>query len=211
MRSTAQVWWRPVSGSSPSSASTAQVAQENYKWFCKARFRIRKRGIILPYMSSVKESTCQYRRHGFNPWASKFPWRRKWQSTLIFLAWKILTEEPGGPQSMGSQRVRHNWATEHSIKIPAEEKTGVTKKTHSLLLPLEFSVLLLWSLEAVETSTSSLNRSWQVTRKDAQNRSYESCNLHWEALKAPLGFVTNGLYLGPLPALVVKDLPDNAG
>ena len=28
------------------------------------------------------------------------------------LAWKIpWTEEPGGPQSMGSQRVRHNWAT----------------------------------------------------------------------------------------------------
>ena len=28
------------------------------------------------------------------------------------LTWKILwTEEPGGPQSMGSQRVGHNWAT----------------------------------------------------------------------------------------------------
>ena len=31
------------------------------------------------------------------------------------LAWKIpWTEEPGGPQSMGSQRVGHNWATEHT-------------------------------------------------------------------------------------------------
>ena len=30
------------------------------------------------------------------------------------LAWKILwTEEPGGLQSMGSQRVGHDWATEH--------------------------------------------------------------------------------------------------
>ena len=30
------------------------------------------------------------------------------------LAWKILwTEEPGGLQSMGSRRVRHNLATEH--------------------------------------------------------------------------------------------------
>ena len=28
------------------------------------------------------------------------------------LAWRIpWTEEPGGPQSMGSQRVRHNWVT----------------------------------------------------------------------------------------------------
>ena len=32
------------------------------------------------------------------------------------LAWKTpWTEEPGGPQSMGSQRVRHNWATSLSF------------------------------------------------------------------------------------------------
>ena len=33
------------------------------------------------------------------------------------LAWKILwTEEPGGLQSMVSQRVRHDWVTEHTEK-----------------------------------------------------------------------------------------------
>ena len=26
-----------------------------------------------------KESTCQCRRYGFDPWARKIPWRRKWQ------------------------------------------------------------------------------------------------------------------------------------
>ena len=32
------------------------------------------------------------------------------------LAWKILwTEEPGGLQSMGSRRVRHDWATSLSL------------------------------------------------------------------------------------------------
>ena len=41
------------------------------------------------------------------------PWRRKWQSAPV-LAWKILwAEEPGGLQSAGPQRVRHDWATEH--------------------------------------------------------------------------------------------------
>ena len=31
------------------------------------------------------------------------------------LAWRIpWTEEPGGLQSMGSQRVRHDWVTKHS-------------------------------------------------------------------------------------------------
>ena len=34
------------------------------------------------------------------------------------LAWKILwTEVSGGPQSMGSQRVGHNWATKHAQGI----------------------------------------------------------------------------------------------
>ena len=33
---------------------------------------------------------------------------------LIILAWKIpWTEEPGGPQPMGSQRVRHDRATKY--------------------------------------------------------------------------------------------------
>ena len=30
-----------------------------------------------------KESTC--RKHGFNPWVGKIPWRRKWQTTPEFL------------------------------------------------------------------------------------------------------------------------------
>ena len=34
-------------------------------------------------------------------------------------AWEIpLTEEPGGLQSMGSQRVEHDSATKHSIQKP---------------------------------------------------------------------------------------------
>ena len=54
-----------------------------------------------------KESACQFRklrRHGFNPWVGKIPWRRKWQPTPLFLPGKIpRTEEPGGVQSTGAQ------------------------------------------------------------------------------------------------------------
>ena len=35
----------------------------------------------------VKESACQcrkHKRHGFNPWVGKIPWRRKWQPALVF-------------------------------------------------------------------------------------------------------------------------------
>ena len=53
-----------------------------------------------------KESTCQCRRHEFDPWDRKIPWRRKWQPTPVFL--------PGnfqGQRSLvcGVSRVRHDW------------------------------------------------------------------------------------------------------
>ena len=35
--------------------------------------------------SSGKESACQCRRYGFDPWVRKIPWRREWQPTPIFL------------------------------------------------------------------------------------------------------------------------------
>ena len=45
----------------------------------------------------------------FNSWVRKTPQRRKWQPTPIFLPGGIpWTEEPGGLQSTGSQKVRHN-------------------------------------------------------------------------------------------------------
>ena len=51
--------------------------------------------------NSGKEPPCQCRRrkrHGFDPWVRKIPWRRTWQPTLIFLlgefhghtAWRLI-------------------------------------------------------------------------------------------------------------------------
>ena len=34
---------------------------------------------------SGKESACQCRRHKFDPWVRKIPWRRKWQHSPVFL------------------------------------------------------------------------------------------------------------------------------
>ena len=45
----------------------------------------------LPRWHSGKEPTCQCRRHqrrGFDPRVGKLPWRRKWQSTPVFLPGK---------------------------------------------------------------------------------------------------------------------------
>ena len=54
-------------------------------------------------------------RPGFDSWVGKIPWRKAWKPTPVFFPRKSpWTEEPGGLQSMGSQRVGHNWATKHS-------------------------------------------------------------------------------------------------
>ena len=39
----------------------------------------------LPWWLSGKESTCQCRRHRFDPWVGKIPWRMAWQPSQVFL------------------------------------------------------------------------------------------------------------------------------
>ena len=72
----------------------------------------RKDGWRLPKWLSGKEAACQcrrYKRHGFDPWVGKIPWRRGMATYSSILVWRIpWTEEPGGLQSMGLHRVRHD-------------------------------------------------------------------------------------------------------
>ncbi|CAI9166511.1 unnamed protein product [Rangifer tarandus platyrhynchus] len=42
----------------------------------------------LPRWLGGKESAYQCRRHRFDPWVGKIPWRRKWQPTPVFLPGK---------------------------------------------------------------------------------------------------------------------------
>ena len=68
------------------------------------------------------EPACQCRRHKrrrFHPWVGKIPWRRAWQAIPVFLPGESpWTEEPGGLQSMGSQRIGHIWSDLAACKFP---------------------------------------------------------------------------------------------
>ena len=69
----------------------------------------------LPRWHSSKESVCQCRRckrHGFNSWVRMIAWRRNGNP----LGYSFLGNpmDRNGLQSMGFQRVGHNWATEHT-------------------------------------------------------------------------------------------------
>ena len=66
----------------------------------------------LPWWLSGKEPAWQCRRHRSDPWATKIPLEKEMATYSSILAWKLLwTEDPGGLQSMGSQRVGHDLAT----------------------------------------------------------------------------------------------------
>ena len=63
----------------------------------------------LSWWLGGKESACQYRRGGFDPWVRKIPWRRARTTHSSILAWRIpWTEEPGGLQSLGLKRIGHD-------------------------------------------------------------------------------------------------------
>ena len=69
-----------------------------------------------PWWLSHKEPTCQCRRPRFDPWVRKISWRRKWQTTAVFLPRITRTKEPGRLHPMGSQRVGHNLVTKQQQK-----------------------------------------------------------------------------------------------
>ena len=72
---------------------------------------------------ATRDQACCSRRPEFNPCVGKIPWRKAWQPTPVFLPGESpWTEEPGGPQSMGSLRVATNTCTISAV---------YSQKTHS--------------------------------------------------------------------------------
>ena len=58
------------------------------------------------------------KRHKFNPWVGKIPLEEEMATHSSILAWKIpWTEEPGGLQSIGLQRVTHDWVHIHILHL----------------------------------------------------------------------------------------------
>ena len=73
--------------------------------------------IPFPGGSEVKASACNAGDLGLIPGLGRSPGEGNATHSSI-LAWRIpWTEEPGGLQSMGSHRVRHDWATSLSLSL----------------------------------------------------------------------------------------------
>ena len=66
----------------------------------------------LPWWLRWQRICLQCGRPGFYPCVERIPWRMKWQSIPVFLPGETpWTEEPGGLQFVGSQRVGQDWAS----------------------------------------------------------------------------------------------------
>ena len=91
------------------------------------------------------------RRHGFDPWVGKIPWRKKEQPTAVFLPGKSHGQRHLTGYSPWGHRVRHDWATKQqsSVYNPMAEI-----KILSCLLDL-YSVLLIHSVRNYWALTSS--------------------------------------------------------
>ena len=69
-----------------------------------------------PRWRSGKELACHCRRCkrcGFNSWAGKTAWRRRWQPTPVFLPGKSHGQRSLDGYRLGSQRVGQDWAHIH--------------------------------------------------------------------------------------------------
>ena len=90
---------------------------------------------------SGKESTCQCRRHRFDSWTRKIPWRRIWQSTPVFLP-----AESHGPRNLEcytswvakSQTWLSDWACWQDINITLKNKDYILKSHREQTLFLTF-------------------------------------------------------------------------
>ena len=76
---------------------------------------ILKVNLLLSIWLSDTESACQCKRRRFNPWVRKIPWRMEWQPTPVLLPGKFHGQRSLAGYSPCGCRVRHDWASMHSV------------------------------------------------------------------------------------------------
>ena len=83
----------------------------------------------LPWGLNGKEDTWQCRRHRFDPWVRKTPWRKKWQPTPVFLPGKS-----HGQRSLAGWSPRGPWAWMHCLL--AQTRTANSAGFNQFTVPI---------------------------------------------------------------------------
>ena len=98
--------------------------------------------------SGGKESACNCRRPGFDPWVRKMPWSRGWLPTPVFLPGKSHGQMSLVGCSLWVHKVGHNWATNthtHTQTLQSSWCCQSTKVQWKAVICLSL-MLVGWSL-----------------------------------------------------------------
>ena len=63
---------------------------------------------VVLVVKNMPTNAGRCKRHQFDPWVGKIPWRRAWQPTPVSMPGESHGLEPGRLQSIGSHRVGHD-------------------------------------------------------------------------------------------------------
>ena len=88
------------------------------------RIKCLEQTVDFPGGASDEEPTCQCRRcrrHRFDSWVRKTPWRGKWQPSPVFLSGKSHGQRSGGLQFLGFQRVGYDLLTRKQQQFNKQE------------------------------------------------------------------------------------------
>ena len=97
-------------------------------------FRWRSEDQGLPWWLRGKETSCQCRRYGFDPWVRKIPWSRKQQLTSVFLPGKSTDRETW-------------WATVHEV---AKSGTWLNPHERARIVILKNGISVGWHFTFVD-------------------------------------------------------------
>ena len=105
----------------------------------------------LPRWCCGKESACQCRRLGFDPWVRKIPWRRNWQPTPVFLPGKSHGQR--SLQSYSPRGLKKSDTTEHT-HTHTHIYIFIRKEKRSKINNLSFHVSILEKEEQIKSKVS---------------------------------------------------------
>ena len=86
--------------------SKTKLQAQNCFGLTVARMGVSLEGTTLP---GGKESACQGRRCGFDPWVRKIHWREKWQPTRVFLPGESHGQRNLAGYSRWGHKVGQDW------------------------------------------------------------------------------------------------------
>ena len=109
----------------------------------------------LPSCLSGKESACQCKRCGFDPWVGKIPWSRKWQLTSVLLPRKSTDRGTWWATVLG---VAKNWTqlNPHKQARTVILKNGISVGSHFTFVDLHSLYRTYWNIQIYVATISWL-------------------------------------------------------